>query len=111
MNNILKHSILFFLSMVLVGSSVFASQKSYSDKGDMLVNYGYPLKFVEQNFYDNKNVAIYYQRFDLEREDTSFKFSVLNFCLSVFIVFLILELLIYILELVYLKIIILLGFR
>jgi hypothetical protein len=95
-----KHIIIFIFCIILVLASVFINRKSDSKNGDKLIYYGYPLGFIEQNFYDYKYATLYYQNFDLEREETSYKIVYSGFVLSVFIVFVGLEILIYILEVI-----------
>lgn len=103
--NTKKHLIIFIFGILLVLISVNINQKSnYKNGIDKIIYYGYPLGFVEQNFHNSRQAEIYYQQFSLKREDVDTKFLVGRFLVSLLCIFLFLEVLIYILEIIDFKI-------
>ena len=101
MNFKLKHFIIIFFSFLFFLTTLFIPVKLENTNQMENVKLGYPWSFVSQDFskYNNGFESFpFYQRFEIKRIDEIKNFSIVNFFLSFFIVFLALELLIYVLE-------------
>lgn len=98
-----KHIILIISSILFLAATLYVPQKADVAKRNGYVSFGYPFSFITQNFseYDPVN---YYQRFGFREDAPIESFSVGNAILSLFSVFVILEILVLILETVDFKI-------
>ena len=93
-----KHFIIFLFALIAVSLSIFLYQKD-SGRGEKEVRFGYPFGFVEQKFNDSDPIN-YYQPFTFKRDVFQDKFLWDGFLLSLTAVFLFLETLIYVLEVI-----------
>jgi hypothetical protein len=108
MSLILKHFILFFCSFLILISSLYLPYPAENANELKDVKMGYPLSFVSQNFTEKyqKQISFFprWQKFDLDTQKVPFEFYFGKFAVSLSIVFLAVEFLIYVLEIIDFKI-------
>lgn len=100
MNRRIKHGILLLVGLVLVGATVYVPMLSVNSSQMKSVSFGYPLRFVSQDFSDYDASFSYFPRY---QKAELFKrpihgFNPFNFIFSWVIIFIILEVVIYVLE-------------
>lgn len=99
LNLMLKYSLIFLFSLLLVLASVYVIQKG-SMSQEKNVYFGYPLAFAGQSFY-NYDTVNYYQKFNFKKMFSGTEIFIDKLFASVFIVFVVTGLVIFILELIY----------
>lgn len=98
-----KHLILAVFSIILVLSSLFLSMPANNASQMKSIKFGYPLHFVSQDFSSYNAFSFFprYQKFEFNNLSKIVEFSISSFIISVILVFICIEVLIYFLE--YLK--------
>lgn len=107
MNRKVKHLTLLLFSVVLLSATLFVPRKADNRDGIKKLELGYPVAFVVQDFSNvDKHFSFYprWQRLDFNNKDYPIKFKPANFMLSLFILFVIIELIVYSLEILDFKI-------
>lgn len=92
-----KHIILGFFSLILLLGSLFLSSQAGNREELARVKFGLPLAFIEQDFSEFNSFFPVWINFDYKNWNTV-KFNVLNFLGSFLIIYVGLEILIYLLE-------------
>ena len=100
MSGIFKHSVLFLFSVVLVLATFFVPMRADDSSQMKDVSFGYPFRFVSQDFSDHDAIVSFFPRYEtadvFKRHIESF--SVFNFFLSLGFIFIVLEIIIFLLE-------------
>lgn len=100
MNLKLKHGILLLVSLSLVITSLYVWMPANNSAQMKELSFGYPFSFVSQDFSDfDKSFSFFprYERIDLFKRPVE-RFDIFNFVLSLSVVFVILEAVIFFLE-------------
>lgn len=100
MNLKLKHGILSLVALFLAGATLFFSTLNNNSSQMKNVSFGYPFKFVTQDFSDHDKAFSFFPRYetvDLLKRPIQ-HFATLNFVFSFVIILIVLEVVIFVLE-------------